>query len=193
MSARDILNVARWSRIALAFAALAVFAAAATGAYLFLSESRAQRPASVPQPVPELRFQDGQGKPRALSEFRGKVVLLNIWATWCVPCREEMPALDRVQQKLGGPNFEVVALSIDRGGAAAVRRFYEEIGIRALAVYVDPESEAVGKLRTVGVPTTLLVDREGREQWRKTGPEKWDDPAMLERLRGYFGAAPSAR
>ena len=92
--------------------------------------------------MPELVFEDDKGRKRVLSEFRDKIVLLNIWATWCVPCREEMPALDRLQQKRGGPGFEVLALSIDSGGAAAVRRFFDEIGIRSLAIYVDPAMRA---------------------------------------------------
>ncbi|OGA22350.1 MAG: redoxin [Betaproteobacteria bacterium RIFCSPLOWO2_02_FULL_67_26] len=139
--------------------------------------------ADAPEPIPDIRFADGNGAPRALSNFRGKVVLLNVWATWCAPCRKEMPALDRLQQKLGGPDFQVVALSIDNGGAAAVRRYYDEIGIRALAVYVDSTAEAAGKLRTLGIPTTLLLDREGRERWRKTGPAEWDSPEIIESLR----------
>jgi thiol-disulfide isomerase/thioredoxin len=118
-----------------------------------------------------------------LGEFRGKVVLLNIWATWCAPCREEMPALDRLQQTAGGSDFEVVALSIDSGGMDAVRRFYDEIGIRALAPYVDPSMRAGTELRIVGVPTTLLLDREGGERWRKTGPEQWDAPEIVAALR----------
>jgi thiol-disulfide isomerase/thioredoxin len=141
---------------------------------------------TAPRPVPELQFQDGHGNPRVLSDFRGKTILLNIWATWCVPCREEMPTLDRLQQKLGGPAFEVVALSIDADGTAAVRRFFEEIGIRSLAVYVDPSMQATEKLRIVGVPTTLLIDREGRELWRKSGPAQWDSPDVIRSLRGQM-------
>jgi hypothetical protein len=94
-----------------------------------------------------------------------------------------MPALDRLQQTLGGPDFQVVALSINSGGAAVVRQFYDEIGIRSLSVYVDPSMEASGKLRAVGIPTTLLIDREGRERWRKTGPAEWDSPEIIESLR----------
>ncbi|QRG10014.1 TlpA family protein disulfide reductase (plasmid) [Xanthobacter dioxanivorans] len=75
----------------------------------------------TPAPVPELQFADGEGKPRTLGDFRGKVVLLNVWATWCLSCRKEMPTLDRLQAALGGPDFEVVALSVDRGGAEIVR------------------------------------------------------------------------
>jgi hypothetical protein len=94
-----------------------------------------------------------------------------------------MPALDQLQQKLGGAEFEVIALSIDSGGSAAVRRFYDEMGIRSLAVYVDASMEGTGKLRALGIPTTLLLDREGRERWRKTGPAEWDSPEIVESLR----------
>jgi len=179
-------------RAALALAGLAVLAVSALGIYLVIGE-RAASPvtathtgvgwANPPQPVPDVRFEDADGKPFTLSNFRGKVVLLNVWATWCAPCRKEMPALDRLQQKLGGPDFQVVALAIDNGGAAAVQRFYDEMGIRAIAVYVDYSAEAPGKLRALGIPTTLLIDREGRERWRKTGPAEWDSPEIIESLR----------
>jgi thiol-disulfide isomerase/thioredoxin len=139
--------------------------------------------ASAPQPVPHLRFLDADGKERTLLDFRGKLILLNLWATWCAPCRKEMPALDRLQQALGGSDFQVLALSLDNGGAAVVRQFYDQIGIRALGIYVDPAMEATGKLRALGVPTTLLLDREGRERWRKTGPAEWDSPEIVEALR----------
>ncbi|MGH8620555.1 MAG: TlpA disulfide reductase family protein [Burkholderiales bacterium] len=179
--------------MALALAGLAALAASAVGIYLATGERAASQDAgprtgvgwaSAPQAVQDIRFQDADGKPYTLSDFRGKVVLLNVWATWCAPCRKEMPALDRLQQKLGGADFQVVALSLDIGGAAVVRRFYDEIGIRTLAVFVDSSMEATGKLRTVGIPTTLLIDREGRERWRKTGPAEWDSPEIIESLRG---------
>ena len=148
--------------------------------------------AREPQALPGPPFQDARGNAVSLADFRGKVVLLNVWATWCAPCRKEMPALDRLQQKLGGSGFEVVAVSIDRGGVASVRPFYGEIGIRTLAIYVDPSTQAATKLKTIGIPTTLLVDCEGRELWRKTGPAEWDGPKYLDTLRGQIGAAASA-
>ena len=86
----------------------------------------------TPKPLPEIAFVDGEGKVGALADLRGKVVLLNIWATWCLPCRKEMPTLDRLQAQLGGPDFEVVALSIDRRGVEKARKFYAEIGIQHL-------------------------------------------------------------
>src|SRR3546814_20203764 len=84
----------------------------------------------APSALPEVRFTDGGGQPLTLGDFRGKMILLNIWATWCGPCREEMPTLDRLQARLGGPDFEVVALSIDRAGIAVVREFYDEIRVQ---------------------------------------------------------------
>lgn len=168
-------------RAGLGFIGLALVAASGAGVYMATS-GRGSAPAgtqaagigwaSAPQPVSEVQFLGARPRSHTLADFRGKVVLLNIWATWCAPCREEMPALDRLQQTLGSPDFEVVALSIDSGGLDVVRRFYDEIGIRALAPYVDPSMRAGAALRIVGVPTTLLLDREGAERWRKTGPEK---------------------
>ena len=180
------LRSARWFRAALALAGFAVLAASALSIYLGTGGRGPHTRvgwADPPQPVPDIRFVNADGKPHALSNFRGKVVLLSVWATWCAPCRKEMPALDRLQQTLGGPDFQVVALSIDNGGVAAVRRFYDEIGMRTLAIYVDSTAQATGKLRAQGIPTTLLLDREGLERWRKAGPAEWDSPEIVESLR----------
>lgn len=144
------------------------------------------RPHTAPRPLPALAFEDGQGRKRTLAEFRGKLVLLNVWATWCLPCREEMPALERLQQRLAGPGFEVVALSIDGGGASAVRSFFAEIDVRKLAIYVDTTSQALGKLRIVGLPTTLLIDRSGREIGRVVGPAQWDSPEVVKVIERYL-------
>lgn len=187
-------------RTRVAVAALALLAISAIGAYVATREraapvERVAPPASgaptaaevgwasAAEPVPDIRFQDADGRALALADFRGKVILLNVWATWCVPCREEMPALDRLQQQLGGSGFEVVALSIDTGGIGAVKRFYDEIGVRSLKMYLDPSMQATGPLRVVGLPTTLLIDREGRERWRKIGPAEWDAARIVESLR----------
>ena len=136
-----------------------------------------------PTPLPEIQFMDGAGQRRALSDFRGKVVLLNIWATWCGPCRREMPTLDRLQAELGGPDFEVMALSIDRAGINVVRKFYAEVGVEHLAMYIDSSGKAARELGAVGLPTTLLIDREGREIGRLVGPAEWDAPEMVAFIR----------
>ncbi len=143
-------------------------------------------PHASAQLIADVKFEDGKGEKRRLADFRGKVVLLNIWATWCGPCRKEMPTLDRLQSQLGSKNFEVVALSIDRGGQAAVKSFYDEINIKALAIYVDATTEAQAQLGIVGVPTTLLIDPEGREVARYTGPAEWDRPEVVDTIRRYL-------
>ena len=143
--------------------------------------------------IPEVRFVDGEGVPRTLADFKGKVVLLNVWATWCPPCRTEMPALDHLQATLGGSAFEVVALSMDRVGAAPVRRFYGETGVKQIAVYVDPTGRALRDLGAVGLPTTLLLDPDGREIGRLTGPAVWDAPDMIAFLRDHISRLTGAR
>jgi thiol-disulfide isomerase/thioredoxin len=147
----------------------------------------------APQPIPDIRFQDGESRSLTLADFRGKVVLLNIWATWCGPCRREMPTLDRLQATLGGPDFQVVALSIDRAGMKVVSAFYAETGIEHLARYIDESGRTTQPLKVPGLPTTLLIDREGREIARHVGPAEWDTPAMVaffkQQLVRHSGAA----
>lgn len=131
----------------------------------------------TPRELPAVSFQNEAGKTVSLADFRGRVVLLNIWATWCPPCREEMPSLDRLNAKRGGPAFEVVALSIDRD-PALVKPFYREFGVQTLHGYFDPSSKVSNILRAPGVPTTLLIDQEGREIGRTLGPAAWDSPQV---------------
>lgn len=137
----------------------------------------------APRPIPAIQFADDQGRARTLADFRGKVVLLNIWATWCGPCRREMPSLDRLQGMLGGADFVVVALSIDRAGIEVVRKFYADVSIRNLAIYIDTSMKTARELGTVGVPATLLIDREGRELGRLVGPAEWDELEIVEFLK----------
>lgn len=137
----------------------------------------------APKPIASIAFEDDQGRPRSLAEFRGKIVLLNIWATWCGPCRREMPSLDRLQGLLGGADFGVVALSIDRSGIETVRKFYDDVGIRNLPIYLDSSGKAARELATIGVPATLLIDRAGRELGRLIGPAEWDEPDIVQFLK----------
>ncbi len=146
-----------------------------------------------PRAMPKLRFANGAGAAMSLADFRGRVVLLNIWATWCVPCRKEMPTLDRLQEKLGGSQFEVVVLSIDQGGAAAVQSFYGDIGVRRLGVYVDTSGKVARDLNIVGLPTTLLIDREGRERARLIGPAVWDSPEIVSAIKSVVDAPPASQ
>ncbi|ESR24179.1 thiol:disulfide interchange protein TlpA [Lutibaculum baratangense] len=145
----------------------------------------------APDPLPEMRFSDEDGSERALSEWKGKVVLLNLWATWCVPCREEMPALDTLQAELGGQDFEVVAVNLDRGDAEKPRKFLAETGIEHLALYRDPGNEIFSTLksrgRAFGLPTTLLVDAEGCEIGHLPGPADWASGDALDLVRAALG------
>jgi len=142
-------------------------------------EPPAMRLHETPQSVPAITFADGSGVPHTLEAWRGKVVLLNVWATWCGPCRAEMPTLDRLQATLGGERFEVLALSIDRAGADVVRAFFNEIGIEHLGIFVDTTMQASRDLKIFGLPGTLLIGPNGRELGRLIGPAEWDTPEMI--------------
>jgi thiol-disulfide isomerase/thioredoxin len=177
------------SRRSIAVFAVLGFTAALAGAVLLVTEAPEPGPPSVivappglfvslpqPQPVPALRFRKGDGQPAALADFAGRVVLLNLWASWCAPCVREMPALDRLQAALGGPDFAVVALSEDRGGAAVVLPFLQQQKLSALDPYLDPEGLAEKAFGTQGLPTSILIDRDGREIGRVLGVSPWDTP-----------------
>ncbi len=126
-----------------------------------------------PMSLPEASFNGPDGQPMTLSAFKGRVVLLNLWATWCAPCRKEMPYLDKLQRELGSDAFEVVALSVDRGSSDKPRKFLEELGATALKLYHDPAAQMGFTLKAIGMPATLLIDRQGRELGRLVGPAEW--------------------
>ena len=131
-------------------------------------------------------FVDGKGRDLTLADFRGRVVLLNIWATWCVPCREEMPTLDALQEKMGGGDFHVLPLSIDRAGMKIVRRFYDEIGLRHLDTYLAEDIRVMAAFAVVGLPTTILLDRDGFERGRLVGPAEWDSPEVMAQIQNLI-------
>ena len=141
--------------------------------------------ASEPKRLPELTFTGADGKPRTLADFQGKTVLLNLWATWCVPCRKEMPALDALQARLGGDAFEVVAVNIDTRNLDKPKTWLQEVGITRLGYYADPSAKVFQDLKAIGkafgMPTTLLVDAQGCELGALAGPAEWasDDAVKL--------------
>ena len=118
-------------------------------------------------------FKDGDGKTMDMGNWKGRVALVNLWATWCGPCRAEMPHLAKLQELYGGDQFEVVALSVDLKGAEASAAFLKEIKADNLALYVDKTTKAMRKLGAIGLPLTVLVDRKGREIGRLLGPADW--------------------
>ena len=145
----------------------------------------AEVPAQIgePQPLPALAFQDMEGTETTLAAFTGKVVVLNLWATWCAPCREEMPSLDRLQARFKDQPVIVLALSVDRAGPERVRAFLDEVGVRHLQVYRDPKAAATRTLKVPGLPATILVDKEGREAGRVLGIARWDGPQAVEAVQ----------
>ena len=156
----------------------AAVATAARIAPLIKGEVAALTAATVPLRLPDLVFEDAGGAPRKLSDFRGKTVLLNLWATWCVPCRKEMPALDRLQAKLGGDDFQVVAVNIDTRDPEKPKAFLNDARLTQLAYFSDQKAKVFQDLkaigRALGMPTSVLLDRNGCEIATIAGPAEWD-------------------
>src|SRR5438128_952988 len=141
--------------------------------------------ATTPLQLPDLAFSDADGKPRKLSDWRGKIVLVNLWATWCVPCRKEMPALDSLQTKLGGTDFEVVAINIDTRDPEKPKNFLKDANLTRLGYYSDTKAKVFQDLKNIGkalgMPTSVLVDGQGCEIATIAGPAEWasDDAVKL--------------
>ncbi len=142
-----------------------------------------------PRPVPTISFNNARGDPILLKSWQGKVVLLNLWATWCLPCLKEMPALDAIKGTLGESDFDVVAISVDRGGIEKPRMFLDKIAARHIALYHEPSGALAPKLKAFGMPTTLLIDRKGREIGRLVGPAEWDSEDAVRLLRAAIGGS----
>jgi len=147
--------------------------------------------ASTPSRLPDLAFNDASGKPVTLADFRGRTVLLNLWATWCVPCRKEMPALDALQEKLGGERFQVVAVNIDTRNLDKPRTWLNDVGIKQLGYYADPSAKVFQDLKVIGkalgMPTTLLVDPNGCELGVLAGPAEWASDDALKLIEAATG------
>jgi thiol-disulfide isomerase/thioredoxin len=144
-----------------------------------------------PKQAPVISFADPQGQTVSLDSFKGKTVLVNLWATWCVPCREEMPALDKLQAELGGQDFEVVAINVDTRNPDKPKAWLQENGIRNLAYYADPGGKLLQTLQksghVVGLPTTFVVDASGCEIALLKGPAEWSSPDALAFMRTALG------
>src|SRR5262249_16690032 len=155
-------------------------------------EGAAISTAAEPRRTPELAFKDADGATKTLAEWRGRAVLFNLWATWCVPCRKEMPALDTLQAKLGGPRFDVVAVNIDTRNLEKPKAWLKDVGIDRLPYYSDPSAKGFQDLKPVGrafgMPTTLLIDPAGCEIASLAGPAEWASPDALKLIQAILGS-----
>jgi thiol-disulfide isomerase/thioredoxin len=139
----------------------------------------------------KIAFDRDDGGKMTLTDFKGRAVLLNLWATWCIPCRAEMPALDRLQAAKGGPGFEVVAVNVDTARLEKRGAFLDGVGVKTLARYADPSGDAFETMRkagrALGLPVTLVIDKDGCEVAAVEGGAKWDSAeaqALVEALKG---------
>ncbi len=136
-----------------------------------------------PVPAPDIGFAAADGTQHHLSEFRGHGMVINLWATWCAPCVEEMPSLAKLSKTLAPDDIAVLPLSSDRGGAKAVEAFFQEHGITGLPVLLDPKSAAAHAWHARGIPTSLIIDKQGRERARLEGSADWSTPAAAQIVR----------
>jgi len=155
-------------------------------------EVAAVQVASEPRALPLLTFTDAAGQRKSLADWRGRTVLLNLWATWCVPCRTEMPALQALQQKLGGKDFEVVAVNIDTRDPEKPKAWLRDVGIDRLAYYADPNAKVFQELKLIGkafgMPTTLLIDPAGCEIATLAGPAEWASDDAIKLVQRALGS-----
>lgn len=145
---------------------------------------------SAPEQRADVPYTDPDGGVRRLSEYRGKHVLVNFWATWCAPCRKEMGALDRLQGALGGDRFEVVTIATSRNPLPAIRRFFAEEGIVGLPVLLDPQSDLAAEYGVISLPLSVVLDAGGREIARLIGDAEWDSDSAMAILGALSGAVP---
>lgn len=175
--AAAVYGMGSFKRNAAASACAEALNAARRVAPLARGELSAFAVAEQPLLMPDLAFRDANAGERHLSSWRGRTVLLNLWATWCVPCRKEMPALDALEAQVGGPSFEVVAINIDTRNPDKPRQWLDDIGIHKLGYYADPTAKVFQDLkiigRALGMPTTLLVGPAGCEIGTLAGPAEW--------------------
>jgi thiol-disulfide isomerase/thioredoxin len=188
----------RWIAPAVLYLAAALGANADTGPDIAALEALREGPLvalqfhDTPRPGSDLPFALADDSQSSLAAYAGKIVVLNFWATWCAPCRKEMPGLERLQTDLGGTDFAVVTLATGRNSVAGIAKFFDETGLTALPQYRDIQQGIARAMEVPGLPTTVILDRQGREVARLVGDAEWDTPSA-KAILGALIAAPSGR
>ena len=188
-------SLASWSPVRLAAIGASVAAVVAAGVLSFASASGP--PAfsggyggweafAEPQPAPKTDFLAPDGTSINLDAYDGRTILVNFWATWCAPCVKELPALDALQQDLGGPDFEVVVISIDRKGLPVAQPFLADLGVTNLKTAADPMGTLARDLKATGLPTTVLIDEDGLVRGRLLGDAEWNSGEAKALIRYYL-------
>jgi thiol-disulfide isomerase/thioredoxin len=194
----SLISATRTAAAALLYAALAATANPAAALdpaaldALRTGEMRKLVVADSPMPAPDLGFTDLHGNPLSLADSGGKVRLVNFWATWCVPCRAEMPALDALERDLGGADFAVIPIATGRNSLDAIAAFSAEAGITDLPTYLDPKGELARAMAVPGLPVSVLLDRDGNEIARLTGAAEWDGRDARALVEALTAAEPAA-
>ncbi len=174
-------------RSLLLYTALVIGANAATAGEIDFDAAHANGLAKLtatdPTPVTDAVFYDTEGGEHRLQDYAGKVVMLNFWATWCAPCREEMPSLDALEAEMGGDDFAVIALATGRNPLPGIEKFFEETGVANLGILLDPKQQIARPMGVMGMPVTVLIDREGNERARLIGGADWSSEASKQVIR----------
>ncbi|MBV8094405.1 MAG: TlpA family protein disulfide reductase [Acetobacteraceae bacterium] len=152
-----------------------------------LEDISALKTAPSPSAAPDITFLSADGSEHHLSEFEGRGVVLNFWATWCAPCVAEMPGLGKLASAVASQNIAVLPLSADRGGVLVVQQFYEQHGVQSLPILLDPKGAAARAFGVSGLPTTIIIDKKGQEHARLTGGADWSTEAASRKVRELAG------
>ncbi len=162
-------------------------AAADTGALEALRDGDMKKLSfhSAPEPAPDVAFERADGSTATLADYAGQHVVLNFWATWCAPCRHEMPTLSALQEALGGEDFAVVTIATGRNPPPAMKTFFDDIGVENLPLHRDPKSALARAMGVFGLPITVLLDPQGREIARLQGDADWNSDSARAILAAW--------
>lgn len=141
-----------------------------------------------PKPAVDIAFGDLDGGRHKLADFNGKYALVNFWATWCAPCRKEMPGLDALQSEFGGDAFDIVTIATGRNSPTGIRKFFAEAGVENLPTYIDPKQKLARQMSVLALPITVILNPDGEEIARLQGDAEWDSDSARAIISALIGA-----